>query len=109
MLQYEQLSKAQRKWVDLVEILFPDMYSSDIITHSQLKMIHEQLVEMRDQDKKYKVSWPIWLITNNAITRGAYKIPKQNGVEESIDDDPDKDHPFFQEYIQELKQFNVIA
>lgn len=107
MIKYDQLSRAQARWVDLLEILFPDFYKSDIITHSQLKMVHEQLLILREKDKKYKVSWPIWLITNNAVSRGVYKIPKPHMV--TVDNDPDMNHPFYPEYIQELKQFNVIA
>lgn len=109
MLSYDNLSKAQRRWVDLVEILFPELYKCGIINHSELKMVHETLLEMREQDKKYKVSWPIWLISNNAVTRGSYQIPKSGSSEVIQEKDPDENHPFYQEYLEELKQFKVVA
>jgi len=106
MLNYNELSAGQRKWVDLVEILFSDVYKSGIITYNKLKEIDNTLVSLRERDKKYKVGWPIWLITNNAIERGIYKIPKD---EEIIETDPDASHPFFEEYQSELKMFGIIA
>lgn len=72
-----------------------------------MKTAHDKFTELRKTDKKYKVGWPIWLITNNAITRGVYELPVPDGTVK-IEVDPDIDHPFYPEYIEELKQFNII-
>lgn len=105
MITYDKLTPAQSKWLDLVEILFPTIYECDIITHAQLKMIHDQLTELRKTDKKYKVGWPIWLITNNAVTRGCYKLPKEES--KLVDVDPDVDNPFYENYRAELARYGI--
>lgn len=106
MITFDKLSPAQSKWLSLLEILFPDIYKQDTITHNQLKMVHDHLVSLREKDKKYKVSWPIWLISNNSSARGVYKIPKET-AEIQIQDDPDIDHQFYPEYASELCKFNI--
>lgn len=70
---YTDLSPAQRKWVDLVEIHFPEI--NDTITYKQLLEMYNYFLELRKQNKNYRVSKPLWLITNNAIERGVYKFP----------------------------------
>lgn len=106
MITFNKLSPAQSKWLSLLEILFPDIYKNDTITHNQLKMVHDHLVSLREKDKKYKVSWPIWLISNNAIDRGVYTIPKET-EEIQTQDDPDIDHQFYPEYAFELMKFGI--
>lgn len=108
MIVYNQLTKAQSKWLALCEHYFPQYTVDGIINHAQLKEVHEFLVSMREKDKRFKCSWPIWLITNNAVSRGVYKLPLEK-VDLETNVDPDKSHPWFEEYIQELKQFSVIA
>ena len=107
-IEYADLSPAQAKWVDLVEILFPELYNDGIISHTELKVVHEHFVSLRATDKKYKVSWPIWLIMNNSVARGVYAIPKRDSV---VGDDKDEysDHPFYPKLESELKQFGIIA
>lgn len=60
----------------MLEFHFPDIYETGEITHKQLTKIHVHFMDLRDVDKKYKVGWPIWLISNNAMQRGVYKIPR---------------------------------
>lgn len=104
MKRYHELSSGQRKWVDLVEILFPAIYDRGIITAKELKNVDAKFREMRETDKRYKVSWPIWLIMNNAIERGIYSIPR-----DIPEKDEDVNHEFYSEYHQMLKTFGVIA
>jgi hypothetical protein len=108
MITYDKLTPAQSKWLDLVEILFPTIYEGSIINHSQLKMIHDELSELRKTDKKYKVGWPIWLIMNNSVTRGMYKLPKETEIIEEVID-PDVDNPYYNEYVQELARFGITV
>lgn len=73
MKNYSDLSAGQRKWVDLVEIYFPEI--GDTITYKQLLTAHAFFKEMREQNAKYRVAKPIWLIGANAIARGVYRFP----------------------------------
>lgn len=107
MITHSELTPAQEKWLALIEYYFEDVYSSGKITHKQLKAAHDRFTVLRKEDKKYKVGWPIWLITNNAISRGVYELPVPSGTVK-VEEDPDINHPFYPEYIAELKRFNVI-
>lgn len=82
MLLYIDLSGAQRRWVDLVELCFPDIGES--ITYQQIKDIHNTFTEKRKINPKFKISKALWLITNNATTRGVYKFPSSKVVDEDV-------------------------
>ena len=101
MKNFDELSPAQERWVVLVEYCFPAIYQSGQITHKELIKVHAQFLDMREQDKKYKVGWPIWLISNNAITRGVYQIPQKDfGLTQQSGD--------LEELNQEMKEFGVV-
>jgi hypothetical protein len=80
MLLYTDLSGSQRRWVDLVEFCFPDI--SETITYQKIKDIHNFFTEKRKDNPKYKISKALWLITNNAMTRGVYKFPSSKLADE---------------------------
>ena len=84
MLQYHNLTPAQRKWVELVQLHFPEIVNE--ITFKQVTAIHQFFLEKRNDNKKYKVGMPLWLITNNAIRKGVYFFPVSmyNNTLESI-------------------------
>jgi hypothetical protein len=73
MLHYHNLTPAQRKWVELVQIHFPEITSE--ITFTQINTIHEFFLGKRSEHKNYKVGMPTWLITNNSLKRGVYFFP----------------------------------
>jgi hypothetical protein len=73
MLYYKDLSPAQRRWVELVEAYFPR--SDPQITYAEIKQIHDFFVGKRREDARFKISKPLWLITNNALSRGRYLFP----------------------------------
>lgn len=106
MITYDELTPAQSRWMALVEYYFPDKVICGTITTSELKTIHEFFVAKRNEGKKYKVSWPIWLIMNNALERGLYQLPPRVT---NVQVDPDITHEYYDEYVQELKEFSVIA
>lgn len=83
MLTYNSLSSAQRRWVDLVEIYFPEIKTRGVVTNKEVRTIHDFFVGKRAEDKRFKISHPIWLITNNAVSRGVYTFPSSSFVEES--------------------------
>jgi hypothetical protein len=75
MLNYTDLSPAKQKYIDLVELFFPDIKTRGVITFQEMNDIHAFFVKKREENKKYKCSMPIWLITSNAMSRGVYKFP----------------------------------
>lgn len=107
MITAQKLSRAQKKWFSLLEELFPNIAKRDIITVSELKLFHAKLTGLREIDKKkYKVSWPIWLISNNAVSRGVYALPKD--ATQMVSKDVSS-HAYYDEYIAELRQFKVVV
>jgi hypothetical protein len=84
MLQYHHLTPSQRKWVDLVQLHFPNIVHE--ITFRQVQEIHQFFLAKRQENKKYKVGMPLWLITHNAIKKGVYFFPVSmyNNTLESI-------------------------
>jgi hypothetical protein len=105
MITLSELTPAQSKWLALIKHYFADIHSSGIITYQQLVEAHKKFTELRETDKKFKVGWPIWFITNNQISRGVYQLPKELAEQEV---DPDTEHPLYAEYIDELKRFNIV-
>ena len=103
MLNYTDLSKAQRRWVDLVEEYFPDI--SDTLTYKQIQDIHAFFTEKRKEDSKFKISKALWLITNNAVTRGTYKFPKSSIAEIEVETVIDSELEV--RYKAELAKFGI--
>lgn len=108
MKLYNDLSPAEKKWVNMVIHTHPEI--TDKITFSELKSIHSELFEKRKEHTMWKVSFPNWLIKNNKIGRGIYKFPHSNAKEEvdtsknciTIDIDP-----LERDYILLKTQFGV--
>ena len=50
MLEYDDLSLGQSKWVDLVEHFFPDIKERGVITFKELNEIHAFLKEKRKEE-----------------------------------------------------------
>ncbi len=101
-LTYEELSAAQRRWVDLVEILRPDIKKKGVISSSEIKEIHEHLLTLREKDDRFTCSLPYWWIKDNSIGRGLYQFPGSAIVESEVYD-PDLEKL----YIRALKRFGL--
>lgn len=84
MLRYSDLTAGQRKFVDLVELHFPNITTE--ITHTQIKEIHEFFIGKRAEHKNFKVAKALWIVTNNYISRGLYRFPGTNGLPPDIVD-----------------------
>jgi hypothetical protein len=82
MLTYHDLSKAQKRWVELVEACYPDI--GDEISYQDVQAIHEFFASKRAENPKYKISKALWLITNNALSRGVYKFPRSDAVDAEV-------------------------
>ena len=78
MLGFDDLSPARKRWVMLVELTHPEV--TDTITYQQIKDFHNEFMSLRDQDPRYKVGMPLWLIGENAIERGIYFFPGTNNA-----------------------------
>jgi hypothetical protein len=108
MLSYEDLSAAQKRWVDLVEIHFPNILdvTNGTLTYKDILQIDNFFREKRSENKKYKVSKPIWLITNNAVERGKYKFPSST-FGEIIDENAPVASDMEVNYQNELKRLGI--
>lgn len=105
MKSLDDISAGQNKWLLLLEAVFPEIYAQETITHKQLKQVDADFRKMRALDKRYKVSWPIWLIMNNQVSRGVYLIPKDT---EDLNK-PEADQELVDELESELEGFGIEA
>lgn len=103
MLNYSDLSKAQQRWVNLVEKNFPDIKGS--LTYKQIQDIHTFFTEKRKEDSRFKISKALWLITNNAVSRGVYKFP--SSTVEEIEVETVIDSELEANYKAELAKFGI--
>ena len=101
MLQFNALSPAQRRWVELVELYFPN--TGKTISYAELKKIDGFFRGKRQDDPRFKVSKPLWLITHNAIERGVYLFPASGvKIAETLTDRE-------AEYRAELAKFSIAV
>lgn len=77
MLSYDDLSKGQKRYVDLVQQFFPNIVED--ISFQQMKEVHKMLYDLRELGKEYRVGFPNWLIQHNRLGEGLYFFPA-NGV-----------------------------
>ena len=109
MLSYNDLTRAQKRWVELVELHFSNILdvSKNILTYKDINEIDNFFRSKRVENKRYKISKPLWLITNNASARGVYKFPASTIVEELVDDRAPVDSVMELNYKAELKKLNI--
>jgi hypothetical protein len=105
MLYYFDLTPSQRHWVDLVEAVFPEDREAGEISYKRLNEIHNHFVSLRGRDGRYKCSKPLWLITNNAISRGVYKFPSSKSIEIEQEEVLDSDLEI--RYREELEKLDI--
>lgn len=107
MLTWHDLSKAQKKWVTLVQMFHPEV--RDTVTFQQIKEFHAEFMEKRSEGKKFKTGMPLWLITHNAIERGVYFFPsEENTVQMEPEELTPIDPEFEPEYQQELAEYGLV-
>lgn len=97
MLQFKDLTPSRQKFVSLVELHFPEIKERGTITYKEIQDIHEFFVSKREENKNYKVSKPLWLITSNAIERGNYKFPASDAAETTEEIQSEWDHLYYAE------------
>jgi hypothetical protein len=103
MLGFNDLSPARKRWVMLVELTHPEV--TDTITYQQIKDFHAEFAALREQDKRYKIGMPLWLIGPNAIERGVYFFPGTNNTVPVKVREADSDMEL--EYKQELAEYGL--
>jgi len=108
MLSYSDLSKAKQRWVNLVEKHFPNILdvTKGVLSYKDLQDIHANFTARRVEGKQFKVSKPLWLISNNAISRGVYKFPFST-VEEIVDEQAEPDTEMEIRYQAELAKLDI--
>ena len=107
MITADKLTPAQNRWMALVKHYFAEIYEGAIITHRQLIEVDEKFRRLLSIDKKYKVSWPIWLIMNNQVARGTYRLPI--GIESDEEFDEVEPTTLDFEFESELKKFGIVV
>ena len=107
MITHETITKGQAKWLAMITEFYPDIVKSGVITHKQVQEANQFFYAKRTKDKKYRVGHPIWLLVNNAITRGVYQLPVPGAVIEVKKIDVDTSHELYADYASELASFGV--
>lgn len=106
MLTWFDLSKAQQRWVTLVQMFHPEV--RDTVTFQQIRDFHEEFKSKRADGKQFKIGMPIWLITNNAVERGVYFFPsEENTVQMEPDEMTPIDPELEPEYQAELEAYGI--
>ena len=105
MLSYNDLTKAQKKWVDLVELVMPKM-NKEYLSYDDILKIHENFTVLRSSNKNFKCSKALWLISNNSVSRGKYKFPSSTSGDLKPDVEPVATEIEIL-YRAELKKFGI--
>lgn len=107
MLEYSDLSISRKKWVHLVELFHPEV--DQTISYEQIKTFHEEFKEKRSLDTRFKVSLPLWIIGQNAISRGVYFFPgTKNDSAQFLSSKKEIDDMYETEYQSVLKQYALL-
>jgi len=79
MLKYNDLTKAQKRWVDAVIEVRPNLANGGTITLKECAAVYDELLKTRKSGGE-KIGYPNWLYASNKIARGQYEFPAPNGV-----------------------------
>ena len=78
MLKYSDLSKSQKRFVDAVIEVRPNLASGGTITLKECAAVYYELRAQRTGAKGEKIGYPNWLYNANKISRGVYEFPAPN-------------------------------
>jgi hypothetical protein len=104
MLGYEELEPGQRKYVDLVSLLYSDIGTE--ITYKKLNEIHADFLSIRERNPAYKIGYPNWLLVHNRIGKGRYFLPKK-GVDKPTSSVTIRHTEYDDMYFSLLSKFNL--
>jgi hypothetical protein len=79
MLKYNDLTKAQKRFVDTVVREFPEVKKTGTVSRKELESIYWTLNEKRAKGGE-KVGFPNWLTGPNKVGRGVFALPMPEAV-----------------------------
>jgi hypothetical protein len=79
MLKYNDLTKAQKRFVDSVIAEFPEIKKTGVVNRKELESIYWTLNDKRAKGGA-KVGFPNWLTAKNKIDRGVFDFPLPEAV-----------------------------
>lgn len=79
MLTYNDLTKAQKRFVDAVLAEFPEYKKTGTVNRKELESIYWTLNDKRATGGE-KVGFPNWLTAKNKISRGVFQLPMPEAV-----------------------------
>lgn len=105
MLNYDDLTPSQKKYIDLVCLFYPSIDKT--ITRTEILAIHDFFMGKRQEDKRFKVGLPNWLINVNKVDVSVYHFPKKGNLYTShlkieVTDD------LSAEYVEALKEYELF-
>ena len=79
MLKYNDLTKAQKRFVDAVLAEFPEYKKTGTVNRKELESIYWTLNDKRATGGE-KVGFPNWLTAQNKVSRGVFQLPMPEAV-----------------------------
>lgn len=79
MLTYNELTKAQKRFVDAVLREFPEVKKAGTVSRKELEYIYWELNAKRAAGGE-KVGFPNWLTGPNKVGRGVFQVPMPEGA-----------------------------
>mgnify|MGYP000081814315 CR=1 FL=1 len=80
MLKYNDLTKAQKRFVDAVIEVRPHLATGGTITLKECAAVYYELRATRTGQKGEKIGYPNWLYAANKLSRGQYEFPAPNAT-----------------------------
>jgi hypothetical protein len=113
-MDYNTLSKAQKRCVDAFVRIKPELATSTIISRTEVEVLFKKLYDLRSKGGE-KIGYPMWLVKGQKISRGVYVFPAP-GVSEPASATPvlkkEKVTPKFDEedkqFFTDLKEYGIM-
>lgn len=73
-MNYNTLSKAQKRCVDAFVRIKPELANATTITRPEIEVLFKKLYDARAKGGE-KIGYPMWLVKGEKTARGVYKFP----------------------------------
>jgi hypothetical protein len=83
MITFDTASPAQKRWVDAVLTVLPNLAKTGVITGKDCYYAHMQLLKNRKADSA-RIGYPNWLFKTNKIRPGVYFFPAKGLNKETV-------------------------
>lgn len=84
MKPYNELSEAQKRYIDAVIKIMPSIATDGRITAKEIDSLYWKLKAERTADKKTHLGFPNWIIKEYKISTGVYVFPAPGISPENI-------------------------